>query len=103
MRQIKIERLRPMNCFAETRHEFAHYNFIKEAGLKHNSADHPQDKESKGRDPWPPSRPGALVGTPRCGVRSGQRADPTTPWKQSNPGQEERIRHRAFDQQRDSE
>ena len=44
MRQIKMKRLRPMNCFAKARRKFAHDNFIEKSGLKKNSADHPQEK-----------------------------------------------------------
>ena len=41
VRQIKVKRLRPMNCFAKARNKFTHYNFIKEAGLKKDAASHP--------------------------------------------------------------
>ena len=41
VRQIKVKRLRPMNCFAKASDKLAHYNFIKEAGLKKDAASHP--------------------------------------------------------------
>jgi hypothetical protein len=41
MGQIKIERLRSMDCFAKSRNKFAHYNLIKKAGLKEDAADYP--------------------------------------------------------------
>jgi hypothetical protein len=62
MRQIKMKRLRPMNCFAKARRKFAHDNFIEKSGLKKNSADHPQEKDTQRRDPRPPAAPGADAG-----------------------------------------
>ena len=40
MRQIKIERLRSMDCFAKARNKFAHHNLIKETGLEKDATDH---------------------------------------------------------------
>ena len=47
-----------MNCFAKPPNEFAHHNFIKKAGLKHNPSDHPYEKNCERRDPRPPAGPG---------------------------------------------
>ena len=41
MRQIKIEWLRPMNCFAESPNKFTHHDLIEKARLKKDAADHP--------------------------------------------------------------
>src|SRR5258708_6544953 len=80
MRQIKIKRLRAMDRFSKTRRKFVHDNFIEETGLKENSADHPQEKDTQRRDPRPPAAPGADAVLERPATLAGV-TDPGYSWR----------------------
>src|SRR5437870_2380162 len=100
MRQIKVKRLRPMNCFAKAPYEFANDDFVDEPGLKKNSADHPQKKDAQRSNPWPPTGPGADAAL----ERRARRSRPTsTPLKQRNARQQKRVNNRTLDQHRGRE
>src|SRR5437773_11587824 len=92
MRQIKIQRLRSMNCFSKTRREFAHDNFIEKTGHKQNATDHPEEKNSERRNPRPPARP-----------RRERLALVPPTLKHANPRKYKRINNRSLDQHRDRE
>src|SRR5216117_4045442 len=74
MRQIKMERLRPMNCFAKAPNKFTHHDLIEKSRLKKDAADPPCKKDSEGCGPWPPAGPGAL--SQLCFVRVAGVGDP---------------------------
>src|SRR5439155_13842841 len=96
MRQIKIQRLRSMNCFSKTRREFAHDELLEKATLKNDTADNPQKKDSQRSDPRPPARPRTVA------VRL-RRMPPASPLKQRNARQQKCINNRSLDQHCDRE
>src|SRR5438552_5247004 len=61
MRQIKKDRLRPMNAFGKSAGELVHDNFIIEFGHGEDASDHPKQKYRERRNPRPPPRPGVAA------------------------------------------
>src|SRR4029453_14161576 len=100
MRQIKKERLRPMNCFTKATDEFVRHNFLIKSWLKTNTPSYPGDKNRKRGNPRPP----ALPGTTGICFRRAQRSRPTTAHlEQSNARQYKGVNDRTFDQHRRGE
>src|SRR6266516_832073 len=94
MRQIKIQRLRPMNSFAKSRNEFAHDDFVEKLGLKKDATDHPQKKNSERRNPRPPATPCAVLAE----ASPAQTVSPAFPMKYSNRGKQKCVNNRSLDQ-----
>src|SRR5215218_530077 len=97
MRQIKKERLRPMNCFAKAADEFAHHNFLVKSWLKPNARAYPDEKNRERGNPWPQAGPGA---TGIC-FRRARRSRPTiAQLKKGDTRQQKSVNDRTFDQHR---
>src|SRR4051812_20399106 len=97
MRQVKKERLGPMNCFTEAAEEFSHHNFLVKSWLKSNAAGYPRKKNCERGKPRPPRGPGAL----RICLRRAWRSRSTTAnLEQRNARQQKSVNDRTFDQHR---
>src|SRR5437867_6120717 len=100
MRQIKKERLRPMNYFTKAADEFAHHNFLVKSWLKPNAPAYPDEKNRERGNPRPPTGPGAT----RIRFRRTRRSCPTKErLEQRNARQQKSVNNRTFDQHRRGE
>src|SRR5438132_9744918 len=100
MRQIKKERMWPMNCFTKAADEFAHHNFLVKSWLKPNAPAYPDEKNRERGNPRPPTGQDAT----QIRFRHTRRSRPTTvQLEHRNARQQKSVNDRTFDQHRRGE
>src|SRR5689334_10866682 len=61
MRQVEIDRLRAMDCFAESSQKLPNDHLIVKARDKTHPHDCPNEKDNEGDEPGPPPEPGGRL------------------------------------------